>query len=119
MYNMIQKFFHTDKWWGKGIFLILIYMIFWCVFYGSWLLISKDWGTAEYDIYNIPISLIFLFLYIILPILSFFFFPKLFKKMSYIKHPYLINSIFIFLSLVLFIFFETLISLRLFFDTML
>ncbi len=42
MIQKLQKFFHTDKWWGKGIFIVLFYTIFWLVFYGIWFLIPDD-----------------------------------------------------------------------------
>ena len=42
----LRNFFHTDKWWGKTIFVILTYVVFWCVFYGSWLVIPYD-STVE------------------------------------------------------------------------
>jgi hypothetical protein len=111
MIQKLQKLFHLDKWWGKMIFIIIFYSLFWFIFYGSWLFVSKDW-YIEYDIYGFFIRIWFLFLYIIIPVLTFFFFPKLVKKITNIKHSFLINSIFIFISLLIFIYIEIIISIQ-------
>ena len=47
MINNLKKFFHTDKWWGKSIFMLLTYVIFWCVFYGSLFLIRDEFFELE------------------------------------------------------------------------
>lgn len=112
----IQKFFNTDKWWGKTIFIFLVYLLFWCIFYGVWLLIESSFGEYEYYIYRTPLFIGSIFLFIILPIITFFIFPKFLKKITNIKHPYFINSIAIFLSLFIFIFFEILIAIKHFFS---
>jgi len=110
MIQKLQKIFHTDKWWGKVLLILLLYILYWFIFYGIWLLISKNWGEAEFDIYRLPISIFYFASYVILPVLSFFFFPKLLRKIIFLKHPYLINSIFIFLTLIISLFFELLIA---------
>jgi len=112
MIQKLQKFFHTDKKLGRFILIFLSYVTFWCIFYGNWLLISKNWDLAEYDIYRTLVSMVLLFLYIIIPILSFFFIPRFFKKIFEIKYPYLLNSVFILLSLLLFTYLEVLISMK-------
>ena len=65
---MIQSFFHTDKWWGKSIFIFLIYALYWCVFYGLPFLIPDSF-FEEYRIGFI----MFVFFFILVPYLSFIF----------------------------------------------
>jgi hypothetical protein len=33
MIQKLQNFFHTDKWWGKCLFISLLYILYWLVFY--------------------------------------------------------------------------------------
>ena len=101
MISWIQKTFHTDKWWGKAILIVLTYIIYWCVFYGAWIIITNNWQEADFNIYGQFISFSLIFLYIFLPILTFFIFPKFFKKYL-IQNANFINLIFVILSLVLF-----------------
>ena len=112
MIQKLQKFFRTDRILGRMFFIILTYVIFWCVFYGSWLFFSNTWDIADYDIYHNIISIILLLLYIIIPILSFVFFPRFFKKILIIKNPYVTNLIFMILSLSVFTYIEILISAK-------
>jgi len=115
MIQKLQKLFHTDKWWGKVLFSCCFYIIYWFIFYGTWIFISKGWNESDYDIYNLPISIFLFILFIFLPIISFFFFPKLLKKIAYIKHSYFTNFVFIFLSLIIFYLLEMLFALQRFF----
>jgi len=43
MINWIQKTFHTDKWWRKTVFIFLTYVLYWCIFYGSWFVMPSEW----------------------------------------------------------------------------
>ncbi len=93
MIQKLQKTFHTDKWWGKTIFIILTYVLYWCIFYGSWFLIPYDSFNKNTDISGI---LFLIYSFIIIPILSFFI-PYFIKKILninkiflYILHIFLI-----------------------------
>lgn len=71
---MIQKIFHTDKWWGKTVLIILTYAIFWFISYGVWVfeLIPQPRDLRIND--WIP----FVYFFVFIPILSF-------KIASYIR----------------------------------
>ena len=99
---MIQKFFHTDKWWGKGIFIILIYSIFWCIFYGLLFLIPDIF----FEINNIPGYFTLIYALLIVPFISFFLI-RFFKKYFYLKNStlYIIHILYIILSIILFFIF--------------
>ena len=66
MLEKLRKTFHTDKWWGKTIFIVLIYILYWCIFYGSTLLIPNSNSNTD-----INAVLPFLYIFIIVPIISF------------------------------------------------
>ena len=87
MIEKLQKIFHTDKWWGKSIFIIVFYFVFWCIFYGSLVLINNSWQQADFDIYGDFMSISLFFLFILVPISTLFIFPKIFKKIN-IKQGY-------------------------------
>ena len=89
MHEKVSKFFHTDKWWGKTIFIIVVYKLFWWIFYGSWLLMPRAW-FLEYNNSNQNILgwLLFSFLFILVPILSFFI-PKFIQKVFIINKTFL------------------------------
>ena len=96
--SWIQNFFHTDKWWGKTIFVILTYVLYWCVFYGSLLFIpNSDYNT------ELNTSLPFIFVLIIVPVISFFV-PKFIKKVFYINKTFLysLHLFFVLLSIIIF-----------------
>lgn len=95
MINNLKKFFHTDKWWGKTIFVVITYIIFWCVFYGSLFLIPDSF----FEIYNIPGFITIIYAILIVPFISFYL-NKFFQLKKNIF--YIINTIFIILSLMLF-----------------
>ena len=102
MISFIQKFFHTDKWWGKTIFFISIYILYWCVFYGSWFLIPYDYFYNR----NIEINqLVFLFFFCAFSPLISFFIPFLIKKLFSINKflLYFLHIILILISLALFL----------------
>lgn len=97
MKNKINKIFHTDRWWGKTIFIILIYIIFWLVFYGGLFLIPDDFFNNY-----IPGFITLFYVIIFLPSISFFLI-KLFKKMFFVgKYFYFIHIFFIAISLLSF-----------------
>lgn len=103
MINLIQKIFRTEKWWGKTIFMFLIYIFFWFTFYGSWFLMPSKWFNNNTDISG---RLFLIFLFIIVPIISFFipyFFRRIFKINKiflYILHVFLILlSIWVFIQI--------------------
>ena len=106
MINWIQKNFHADKWWGKIIFTVLIYVLYWCIFYGSWFLLPDEFflskNSISSDFYGYLIA-IFLFLFI--PILSFFI-PYLIKK------TFKINKIFLYILHIVLIIFSILLFLH-------
>ena len=74
MIQKLQKFFHTDKWWGKTIFIVLTYVFYWCIFYGSTLLIPYSSYNTDFDT-----ILPFIYIFILVPIISFFI-PFLIRK---------------------------------------
>jgi len=96
-----QKFFHTDKLWGKVIFTSLIYVIFWFVFYGSWLFIPSRFFNRNNNLTGI---LFLLYIFIIIPFLSFYI-PKFIKKMFQMntKLLYVIHIFLLILSLAVFL----------------
>jgi len=97
----LQKLFHTDKWWGKTIFIVLVYAVFWCVFYGLLFLIPDEF----FEFYNIPGFVVLIYALFIIPLLSFFL-PRFIKRVFYVKNSflYIIHIIFILVSLFLFFF---------------
>ena len=91
MIQKLQKFFHTDKWWGKTIFIVLTYILYWCIFYGSWFLMPDEWFLEHnHRTHQFFIFLFIFFLFVLLPILSFFI-P------SFIKKTFKINKIFLYI----------------------
>jgi hypothetical protein len=102
MINWIQKTFNTDKWWGKTIVTVLTYVIYWCVFYGSWLIMPKYWFDKNSDFSGI---LFLIYLFILVPIISFLI-PKFFRKTFKINKIflYIFHVFMILLSIALFLF---------------
>ena len=96
----IQKTFHTDKWWGKTIFIILTYVLYWCTFYASLLFLPNSDYNTEVDT-----ILPFVFVLVFVPILSFFI-PYFLKKIFNINKVllYFLHIFFILLSIILFLF---------------
>ncbi|MCX6755313.1 MAG: hypothetical protein NT068_02110 [Candidatus Nomurabacteria bacterium] len=96
----IQKTFHTDKWWGKAIFMLLTYVVYWCVFYGIFSILPNQHPNNNTDVGS---SLFLIYLVIIVPILSFFI-PHYFKKVFSINKVllYSLHLFFILVSLYLF-----------------
>jgi len=87
----IQKLFHTDRWWGKVLFVSVLYLIFWFLFYYViflffGLMSGSDIGGALFLIY-IFILIPFFSLYIPKIILKTF---KVNKLFLYIFHSCLI-----------------------------
>ncbi len=107
MAGKLQNLFHTETWWGKTIFIVLVYSIFWCISYGSILLIPEDTFTNSNS--YMPFFL-FIYVAVLLPILSLFFTSRI-RKSIFIKHYYLFNTIFIILSLLLFFYIDLLKSM--------
>jgi hypothetical protein len=81
----IRNIFHTDKWWGKTIFVVLIYALYWCVFYGSWLLIPDQHPDNNTEIGGI---LFLVYLFVITPLISFLI-PHYIKKLFQINKYFL------------------------------
>ncbi len=104
MINWIQNFFHTDKWWGKTIFIILIYPIYWCVFYGLFLIIPREWFLVRENSTSnfLGYSLAFL-LFVLVPILSFYI-PYVIKKTFKINKVflYILHVVLVIISILLF-----------------
>lgn len=61
MISKLQKFFRTDKWWGKLIFILLVYLFFWFLFYGVWLGVTSTFSGYEYDVYGSFLSIGFFY----------------------------------------------------------
>lgn len=103
MKNKINKIFHTDRWWGKTIFIICIYLAYLIVGYIFFpLLISALQG------FNFGGIVMFLFLFIIIPVFSYYipsFIIKIFeanKKLLYFFHTVFIVLVpFIFLWIII------------------
>lgn len=76
----IQKVFHTDKWWGKGILLLSFYFIYFILGYWVWFLISEI-ECLDCELFLMDwISPIYFFIF--LPILSFIFIFKINKNLN-------------------------------------
>jgi hypothetical protein len=104
----IRNFFHTDTWWGKTAFIILVYTLYWCVFYGSFFLFPYGFfqsnSSSEYITW-----LLLSYLFIFVPFLSF----KLalfIRRITLAKYIYVINTVFILLSLIIFLGIDLVIS---------
>ncbi len=98
---MIQKIFHIDKWWGRTIFIILTYAIFWCIFYGALFFVSEDF----FELNNISGNVTLIYALLIVPVISFYLI-KFFKKYFLMKNFsfYLIHIIYLILSITLFLY---------------
>ncbi len=91
-----------DTFFGKAVLIIVIYVLYWLVFYGSWFLIPYNFFYDR----NIEINqLLFMGIYIILiPILSFLIPHYIYKKIKINKKLlYFIHMILIILSILLFL----------------
>ncbi len=98
-----MKFLET--WFGKTVYIISIYVIYWVVFYGSWFLMPEEW-FREYDseFFTVKSNLIFILLFLIIPILSFFIPHCISRKVQINKKLlYFIHIVLIILSILLFL----------------
>ena len=103
MIAFLQKKFHTDRWWGKTLFIVLVYVIFWCVFFGGLLLIPNEYFEGN----NVSSYPVLFYVFAFVPLISFFV-PPFIKKMFhfnniglYTLHIFLIVlSLFIFVQIV-------------------
>lgn len=92
MIQKIQKLFHTDKWWGKTIFIISLYVLYWFIFY--FLLFFTAWFLGEF------LGGWFILLYVLFMILfSFVFIPKNINKIFYFN-KFILYFLHTFLTLV-------------------
>ena len=90
---------------GKTILIASTYILYWLIFYGSWFIMPERW-FLEYDseIYKIQNNIIFVLLFVIIPILSFFIPHYISKKIQINKKLlYLLHIILIIFSLWLFL----------------
>lgn len=96
----IQKFFCTDKWWGKVLFIIVSYLLFWFMSYGIWMfnIIPDTLNLLSSDLIS------FIYFFILIPAISFYF-AFLCKKVVNTIYLYIFNIIYILISLLLFLFF--------------
>jgi len=104
MIQKIQSLFHTDKWWGKILFVFCFYVVFFFLGYWIWLLVPRCLG-CDYPNFIYYVSPIYFF--IILPILSFIFIYKIKKILNLKTHLlilFLLNFILIILNIALLIF---------------
>lgn len=95
MIENLKKIFHIDKWWGKMFFVLLVYVVFWFVFYGSLFLISDSF----FEVYNISGFVTIIYAILVVPFISFYL-NKLFNFKKNIF--YIINTIFIIVSIIFF-----------------
>ena len=75
MLEKIRKTFHTDKWWGKTIFIALIYVLYWCIFY-----ILFPYVIILFNGSNFGGVFLFVYIFVAVPIISFFIAPRLILK---------------------------------------
>lgn len=99
-----QKFFHTDKWWGKFLLILIIYAVYIVLGY---ILVPLIFSILQGN--NFGGILTFIFIFFIIPILSFYI-PSLILKIFninkiflYIFHTLLIIIIpFVFMWIIIF-----------------
>ncbi len=91
----------SETWFGKTIYIISIYIIYWFVFYGSWFLIPYDFFYDRGVEIN---QILFISIYaLLIPILSFFIPYYILKKIQINKKLlYSVHIILIILSVLLF-----------------
>ncbi len=96
----IRNFFHTDTWWGKTIFIISLYILYLFLFY-----IGIPFLIALAHDSNFGGPFIFIFLFLIAPIMSFFI-PVFIIKTFNVKRTilYTLHTIFVFLVPFIFVF---------------
>lgn len=93
MKDKINRIFHTDNWPGKTIFIVLLYGVFWLIFYGCWFLIPQRYFNSNNDL---TYFLFLLYIFIIVPFLSFYIPPYILKtfeinkKLLYFIHIFLV-----------------------------
>ena len=102
MIEKLQKFFHTDRWLGRVLFVFVSYIIFWCVFYGSWLVMPDSWFE---DISKFEYWVFLVYIFIFVPYLSFKL-ASLFKKIFITNYFFIATLNIIFLICSLYIFFR-------------
>ena len=95
----IQNFFQTEKWWGKVIFIIVTYVLYWCIFYWSLFLIPESF----FETYKIPGLVTLFYAIIFIPALSFLI-PHFLKKILTINTVllYVLHTFLVLLSILLF-----------------
>ncbi|MEK7588602.1 MAG: hypothetical protein AAB438_02170 [Patescibacteria group bacterium] len=100
--SLIEKLrilFHTEKWWGKMLFSVLLYVSFWLVFFGFFLLFPID---VLRNISEKAGKFISIYTLALVPIISFFlpvFIRKVFPIRRIIIYPIHIVMIPIFIVL--------------------
>lgn len=104
--NWIRNFFNTDKWWGKTIFILVLYFLYWCIFY-----LIFPYIIILFNNSNFGGVFLFSYLFILAPVISFLILPpfifKIFNSSKLLL--YVLNIIFMIISV--FIFFVIVISL--------
>jgi hypothetical protein len=108
MIQKIQNLFHIDKWWGRALFLISFYLLFFIVGYLVWFLFPNNkYNNGSYIMEVISPIYFFFFL----PVLSFFLVFKIKKTFNLTISKIVLFIInFILISLFLFLFLFLLIS---------
>jgi len=81
----IRNFFHTDKWWGRIITIILVYIFYWSIFYGAWLIIPNQHPDNNTDFWS---NVFLVYIFIIVPLISFYI-PHFIKKLFNINNIFL------------------------------
>jgi hypothetical protein len=61
MIQNLQQLFHTDKWWGKIVFIIIIHVFYWVILVGFFSLFPNDFFDHHYDLGEL-IFLVYIFL---------------------------------------------------------
>jgi hypothetical protein len=106
MTSWIQKTFHTDKWWGKIIFVVSLYIIYWTLCY-----LVVPFIILAIQGYNFGGVFFFVFLFLIAPLLSF-------EIPIIIKRSFVINKFFLYIGHVFLAIIVPFVSMLLFFGYM-
>ena len=98
MIQKLQNFFHTDKWWGKSIFILVLYVLYWFLFYVVLFLLFGSISES-----NIGGFFFIFYIVIIIPVSSFLV-PKIIRKTFYIKKSFLYTFHVLLIALSLFLY---------------
>ena len=103
MIQKLQKIFHTDKWWGEMLLIVLFYLVFLFFGYWIWFLIASE-NFINFNIFILESLIPSLYFIIILPLVSFIFIFKIKKIFSLRINKFflfIINTVLIVINLLL------------------